>query len=136
MTFTIGQLAKAAGVGIETVRYYQRLNLLPQPEPAPAGKTFRHYPEELAERIRFVKRAQNLGFPLGEIAMLLQLDDGAERGKVRQLASARLEGVREKIRDLQRMESALAHLLHECEHADQGQRCPIIAALGAQAEAA
>ena len=125
---TIGRLAKAAGVGIETVRYYQKLHLLPQPTPAPEGQSFRHYPADTVERIRFVKQAQHLGFSLDEIGQLLQLNDGADRLKVQKLARSRLDNVREKILDLQRIEAALTHLLHECEHSGGTQACPIIAA--------
>lgn len=124
---TIGRLAKAAAVGIETVRYYQRLGLLPAAAPLPAGQAFRQYPADAVERIRFVKRAQGLGFSLDEIGQLLQLNDGADRSKVRDLARSRLDSVREKIIDLQRIEAALAHLLHECEHTGTAQACPIIA---------
>lgn len=125
---TIGRLAKAAGVGIETVRYYQRLGLLPAATPAPQGQAFRHYPMDAVERIRFVKRAQGLGFSLDDIGHLLQLNDGTNRAKVRQLARSRLDLVREKILDLQRIEKALSHLLHECEHGGTAQPCPIIEA--------
>jgi MerR family mercuric resistance operon transcriptional regulator len=130
---TIGKLARNAGVGIETIRYYQRVALLPQPEPAPAGKAFRHYPAALAERIRFIKRAQGLGFSLDEIGALLKLNDGADRRQVRQLAQARLDNVRGKIADLQHMEEALAQLLDACEHTDEAHCCPIIAAFSAEA---
>jgi MerR family mercuric resistance operon transcriptional regulator len=129
---TIGRLAKAAGVGIETVRYYQKLRLLPEPKLAPEGQTFRRYPVDMVERIRFVKRAQLLGFSLDEIGQLLQLNDGADRQKVQKLARSRLDSVREKIVDLQRIETALAHLLHECEHGGDAQACPIIAAFNGQ----
>ena len=125
---TIGRLAKAAGVGIETVRYYQKLGLLPAAAPVVQGQAFRHYPVEAVERIRFVKRAQGLGFSLDEIGQLLQLNDGTERARVRQLARSRLDNVRDKILDLQRIETALAHLLYECEHGGAAQACPIIAA--------
>lgn len=125
---TIGRLAKAAGVGIETVRYYQKLGLLPAGAPLPLGQAFRHYPNDAVERIRFVKRAQGLGFSLDEIGQLLQLNDGTDRSKVRELARSRLDSVREKVLDLQRIEAALAHLLHACEHSGTAQACPIIAA--------
>jgi len=123
---TIGRLAKAAQVGIETIRYYQRLNLLPTP--APVRNAFRHYPIAMVERIRFIKRAQDLGFSLDDIATLLQLNDGADRHQVRRLANARLENIRVKIADLNRMESILSELVHECEHAGHARSCPIIAA--------
>ncbi len=129
---TIGRLAKAAGVGIETVRYYQKLHLLPQPIEAHEGQAFRRYSPDTVERIRFVKRAQLLGFSLDEIGQLLQLNDGADRLRVQQLARSRLDNVRAKILDLQRIDAALSHLLHECEHGGGTQACPIIAAFNGQ----
>jgi Hg(II)-responsive transcriptional regulator len=126
-TMTIGRLAKAANVGIETIRYYQRRTLLPQP--APAQGAFRHYPVDLIDRIRFIKRAQDLGFSLDEIAALLQLNDGIDRRAIRRLASERLENIRSKIADLQRMESMLSHMIHACESTNHKHSCPIISAL-------
>lgn len=128
---TIGRLARAADVGIETIRYYQRRNLLPTPDPE--GGAFRYYPAELIDRIRFIKRAQDLGFSLDEIFTLLQLEDGADRKAIRQTAGERLAEIRNKIADLQRMEGVLAHLIHECQATGRTKSCPIIAALaGAQ----
>ena len=129
---TIGRLAKAAHVGIETIRYYQRLKLLPTPEPV--HNAFRHYPIETIERIRFIKRAQDLGFTLDDIAALLQLNDGTDRRRIRQLANMRLDNIRTKIADLTRMETILAELVHECEHAGHARSCPIIAAFSGTAE--
>jgi Hg(II)-responsive transcriptional regulator len=129
---TIGRLAKAAQVGIETIRYYQRLNLLPTP--TPVRNAFRHYPVEMIERIRFIKRAQDLGFSLEDISALLQLNDGTDRSQVRQLANLRLKAIREKIADLNRMESILAELVHECEHAGHARSCPIIAAFSGSSD--
>jgi Hg(II)-responsive transcriptional regulator len=123
---TIGKLAKAAQVGIETIRYYQRLKLLSTPQPV--HNAFRYYPADTVERIRFIKRAQGLGFSLDEVAALLRLNDGTDRRQIRQLAKARLENIRDKINDLTRMESILAGLVDECEHAAQANCCPIIAA--------
>ncbi len=124
---TIGKLASAAGVGVETVRYYQRRNLLPTPA-SPDG-AFRTYLPELADRIRFIKRSQELGFSLEQIATLLQLEDGSDRQAVRQLAADKLAHIRAKIADLAKMETVLAHLIHECEATGQARPCPIIAAL-------
>jgi Hg(II)-responsive transcriptional regulator len=124
---TIGKLACAAGVGVETVRYYQRRKLLPAPG-SPDG-AFRTYPPELADRIRFIKRAQELGFSLEQVATLLQLEDGSDRPAVRQLAADKLAHIRAKIADLAKMEAVLAHLIHECEASGQAKPCPIIAAL-------
>lgn len=124
---TIGRLAKAANVGVETIRYYQQRRLLPIPE---ANRTaFRYYPAELISRIRFIKRAQELGFTLDEITELLQLNDGADRRSIRRITSHRLQNIRQKIADLTRMEVALAHLLTECETHSATRSCPIIAAL-------
>jgi Hg(II)-responsive transcriptional regulator len=128
---TIGRLARAAAVGVETVRYYQRRQLLPLPEAS--GSTFRHYPAALVERIRFIKRAQELGFSLDEIATLLQLEQGAERKAIREVATDKRRQIREKIADLQRMEGVLSHLIDACALSGQAQPCPIIAALAGQA---
>lgn len=129
---TIGRLAKAANVGIETIRYYQRLGLLPTP--VPIDSAFRHYPVEIVDRVQFIKRAQNLGFSLEEIASLLALNDGTDRTSIQRLASGRLTNIRSKIADLQRIEGMLAHLLHECEQTDHANACPIIAAFASDTE--
>ena len=123
---TIGRLAKAAQVGIETIRYYQRQQLLPTP-PATRG-AFRYYPTSLIERIRFIKRAQELGFSLSEIGTLLRLADGTDRRSIRKLAADRLAQIRAKLIDLHRMEAALKHALHDCEATGLKNPCPIIAA--------
>ena len=123
---TIGRLARAAGVNLETVRYYQRLKLLPVP---PAQGAFRTYPTETTARIRFIKRAQDLGFTLKEIAGLLALQDGADRKAIRAIASERLSQTRRKLEDLRRMERTLDHLIERCSAVRGRHRCPIIAAL-------
>ena len=123
---TIGRLARAAGVGVETIRYYQQRLLLPVPV---ASGGFRHYPAELVDRIRFVKRAQELGFSLDEISGLLRLHDGSDRKSIRQIASARLAQIEAKLADLHRMESVLKHLIAACEHTKAGLPCPIIETL-------
>jgi len=125
-TLTIGHLARAAGVGVETIRYYQQRGLLPVPE---ASGAYRRYPVALGERIRFVKRAQELGFSLEEISELLQLEDGKDRDAIRAIANARLAQIQHKLDDLTRMQRALTHLVHDCEHTDAAQPCPIIATL-------
>jgi len=123
---TIGRLARKAGVGVETVRYYQQRNLLPVPAKAGA---FRYYSPELVDTIRFVKRAQELGFTLDEIAELLRLHDGANRALIRQIAMARLQQIVAKLADLERMQGVLKHLVDECEHTGSDRPCPIIATL-------
>ena len=124
---TIGALAQAAGVGVETVRYYQRRGLLPHP--AATQSTYRRYPPAVAARLRFIRRAQQLGFTLDEIAGLLQLADGTDRRSIRRITAARLAQLRERMADMQRMADALEHVLHECEHAERAPRCPIIEAI-------
>jgi len=123
---TIGRLARAAEVGIETIRYYQKLNLLPIP--APNGMAFRQYPLALVKRIRFIKRSQDLGFTLSEIASLLALEDGADRVAIRRIANARLNDINKRIADLERMQNILTHLIHECEMTGRTKPCPIISA--------
>jgi Hg(II)-responsive transcriptional regulator len=131
---TIGRLAKASGVGVETVRYYQRRQLLPVP--AAGDSAFRSYPPELIDRIRFIKRAQLLGFSLDEITTLLRLEDGRDRQAIRDVARDKLAHIHEKIADLQRMETVLSKLVCECEVTGKAQPCPIIAALAGELETA
>ena len=122
-TLTIGRLARAADVGVETIRYYQDRQLLPIP---PSDGAFRYYPLSLVDRIRFIKRAQELGFSLGEVRELLQLEDGADRISIRRVAGERLSQIEAKLADLKRMQRVLKGLLTECEHTGAGLPCPII----------
>lgn len=123
---TIGRLARAAGVGVETVRYYQGRGLLPVPRPEGG---IRYYAPGLVDRIGFIKRAQGLGFTLQEIATLLDLADGRNRGAVRAVTAERLEQIRDKSRDLSRMEATLNDLLATCIATGEVHPCPIIEAL-------
>ena len=125
---TIGRLAQAADVGVETIRYYQERRLLPVPERSGA---FRRYASSLVQRIRFIKRAQELGFSLDEVAELLGLEDGIDRRSIRRIASDRLAQIETKVADLRRMQRVLKHLVVECEHTDAGRPCPIIRSLAA-----
>lgn len=125
---TIGALAAAAEVGVETVRYYQRRGLLPVP---PSATGYRRYGAEVLARLRFIRRAQALGFTLEEIGELLKLQDGTDRRSVRRIAQARLAQLTERIGDMQKMARALEHLIHECEHSSRAPRCPIIASIEA-----
>ncbi|MDP9043665.1 MAG: MerR family DNA-binding protein [Pseudomonadota bacterium] len=127
-TLTIGSLARAAEVGVETIRYYQARALLPIP---PRTGAFRHYPVRLVERIRFIKRAQELGFSLDEIAQLLALGEGVDRVAIRRLAGERLAQIERKLCDLRRMQKVLRHLLIDCEHTGAEKPCPIIETLSA-----
>lgn len=124
---TIGALAKAAGVNVETIRFYQRKRLLSQPD-RPHGR-IRHYGQADLARLKFVKSAQRLGFSLDEVGQLLTLEDGTHCSQAAELAALRLADVRARLADLQRMETALSRLLTEC-HAQHGNvACPLIAAL-------
>jgi len=123
---TIGLLARAAQVNIETVRYYQTRKLLPIPRPAGA---FRYYPVELVQRIQFIKRAQELGFSLEEIRELLRLNDGVDRASIRKIARARLEQIETKLHELSRMRCALNGLIEDCQHSAESAPCPIIQTL-------
>lgn len=125
-SLTIGKLAKHAGVGVETIRYYQQRDLLPVPE---ASGAYRYYPKALGDRIRFIKRAQELGFSLEAVSQLLSLEDGLDRTSIRGIAGQRLNEIQVKLDDLNRMRKALTHLIHECEHTGSEQPCPIIATL-------
>lgn len=128
--FSIGGFAEAAGVNVETIRFYQRKGLLPAPD-KPYG-SIRRYGETDVARVRFVKSAQRLGFSLAEVADLLTLDDGTHCHEARQLAQHKLADVRARLADLQRIASALATLVHDC-HASHGTvSCPLIDALREQ----
>ncbi len=125
--FTIGALAKAAGVNVETIRFYQRKGLLPQPVRA-HGSIRRYAPADFA-RLHFIRSAQRLGFTLGEIAQLLRLEDGAHCGEARVLAEEKLADVRARIEDLRNIEAALAQLVRGCRAARATVACPLIEAL-------
>lgn len=124
---TIGTLAKAAGVNVETIRFYQRKGLLPSPE-KPYG-SIRRYRAADVSRIRFVKSAQRLGFSLDEVAQLLRLEDGAHCSEAAGIAAQRLTDVRARLRDLARMEAVLSRLVGECQASGGLVSCPLIAAL-------
>ena len=126
-TLTIGKLAKNANVGIETIRYYQSRGLLPIPDGATG---YRQYPVDLIDRIRFIKRAQELGFNLDEIGELLSLHGSHQRESIQQITAARLTQISAKITDLQRMQTVLNRLLTECESTDIDAPCPIIRSIG------
>ena len=126
-TLTIGAFAKAAGVNVETIRFYQRKGLLPEPD-KPYG-SIRRYGETDVTRVRFVKSAQRLGFSLDEIAELLRLEDGTHCEEASSLAEHKLKDVREKQADLARIEAALTDLVCACHAAKGKVSCPLIASL-------
>ena len=123
---TIGRLAKTAAVNIETIRYYERRGIIEQP-PTPA-QGFRTYPQETLERILFIKRSQELGFTLDEIANLLSLGD-AHCLEVQEMAEGKLASVRDKIADLRRLETVLDNLVTQCRTNPDQSHCPIVEAL-------
>lgn len=120
---TIGTLAASADVGVETVRFYQRKDLLAVP---PRAGGIRRYDERDVERLRFIKRAQAAGFTLAEIGELLELDAGDDRVRARELARARIAALDAKIAELKDARASLARLAKECGEERAGP-CPIIA---------
>ena len=122
---SISQVAKEAGVNIETVRYYERLGLIPEQPRTDSG--YRIFSTEVVQRIRFIKRSQDLGFTLAEIQELLALteSEGCTCGEVRQFTSQKLEEVESKIRDLENIKSVLQNLLSKCGEGTINT-CPII----------
>ena len=130
MSCTIGRLAEAADVHVETIRYYQRRGLLAEPPKPPGG--IRRYDESHARRLRFIKHAQALGFGLDEVADLLALDDGQHCRGAERIGAQKLAVVRQRINQLRRMERALATLVERC-HGNRGKvHCPLMHALAAE----
>ncbi|WP_404481001.1 MerR family transcriptional regulator [Novosphingobium sp. BL-52-GroH] len=127
MALTISELARSGGVGVETVRFYQRKGLLRDPRPGGAGGGHRHYGEEDVRRLGFIRSAKAAGFILDEIAELLGLDASDDRARARQMAEARLEHLDREIAQLERARGALRRLAAECAGGRAGP-CPIIAA--------
>ena len=126
---TIGYLAKAADVNVETIRYYQRVNLITEPIKPTLG--YRVYPEETLKRIKFIKRAQQLGFSLKEIGELLQLGEG-HCEDVRQLAEIKRTQIDKQIRDLQNLRKTLSQLITSCKSNSDNSHCAIVETLSEQ----
>ena len=131
---TIGRLAKAAGVNVETIRYYQRRGLVDEPSKPLGGH--RRYALSAASRVRFIKRAQQLGFTLDEVTGLLRLEDGQSCRETRLLAERKLTLIEKRIADLNRMRRTLKSLIAECAAGQRPRSCPIIATLSAESEVA
>ncbi|NMG34547.1 MerR family transcriptional regulator [Azoarcus sp. TTM-91] len=128
-SYTIGTLARAAQVNVETIRYYQRRGLLPRP--AVVGGGYRTYSETDLARLRAIKRAQHLGFSLEEIETLLSLNEETDRVKARNLAQDKVSLIDARIVQLMEMRNALAELVDCCRHGDTAAPCPILRALSA-----
>ena len=128
-SYTIASLADAAGVNLETVRYYQRRGLMPEPARPLGG--IRRYGEAEVERLRFIKRAQVVGFTLAEIQSLLNLRTRQSCSATRELAAARLRLVDARIRELRHLRKELAHWVADCDANREDSACPVIERLAA-----
>jgi MerR family mercuric resistance operon transcriptional regulator len=127
VALTIGEVSRASGVHVETIRYYQGLGIVRVP-PRPASG-FRRYSDQDVARLRFIKRAQHLGFTLDESKTLLQLEDGQSCRETRLLAERKLAAIEARIADLTRMRALLKDLIGACESGTRPRACPIIATL-------
>ena len=124
VSLTVGELAKVAGVHVETVRYYQRRGLLATPERHYG--TIRRYTDIDRDRLRFIRRAQRLGFTLEEIAQLLALDAIRDRDQARALAAAKVADLDTRIADLRTMRRVLVERIEHCAHGQPAEPCPIL----------
>ncbi|MBT62799.1 MAG: heavy metal-responsive transcriptional regulator [Puniceicoccaceae bacterium] len=126
---TTGKAAEEAGVGRETLRFYEREGLIEKPIRGNSG--YRQYPPETIARVRFIRRAKELGFTLNEIRDLLALSDppNAECAQFRAHAKSKIEEIRSKIGKLRKVERALSSLVDTCERSGTPQKCPILDAL-------
>jgi len=132
MGMKIGDVAERGGVNLQTIRYYERERLLPEPPRLASG--YRMFPESAVRRVRFIKRAQELGFSLAEIRELLSLRENADAGAqdMRQRAKAKVADINEKIRTLRAMKDALNALAESCPGCGPLSECPILDALDAK----
>ena len=126
-SLTIGGLAKAANVNVETIRYYQRRGLLSEPKRPLGG--IRRYGSADIDRLTLVKTAQQLGFSLDEVGDLLRLEDGTHCQEASALAEHKLKDVREKIERLVKIEKALSDMVSQCHARPDSIACPLIASL-------
>jgi MerR family transcriptional regulator, copper efflux regulator len=126
MALKIGEVAERGGVNLQTIRYYEREGLLPEPPRLASG--YRMFPTETVRRVRFIKRAQDLGFTLAEIKELLSLriDSKRNRADVRALAEAKMSDIEEKIRTLKKMKRVLGELTERCSGCGPSSECPIL----------
>jgi len=123
MARTISKLAKILAVNVETIRFYERKGLIQQPLKPSIG--YRHYPDKTLNRIRFIKRSQELGFTLNEISSLLEVNDNPCH-VVQELAAKKLSTIQHKLKHLKGLETALKDLLIQCDKNDDESICPII----------
>ncbi len=127
--FTIGEVAKAAGVGVETVRFYERKGLIPDPPRRPSG--YRAYPKAVVDRIVFIRHAKELGFSLKEIGDLLSLRvaRNANCARVKRRTEDKIRDIESKIRRLQRWRRTLRKLAEACDERRPTSECPILGAI-------
>lgn len=124
---TIGRVAKLAGVNVETIRYYQRRRLIAEPDKPHMG--YRRYPADIVKHIRFIKRAQAIGFTLEEIVELLRLEEARACAETRALAAQKMQLIDRKLTDLAAMRKALTGLVQQCDRKQPAKGCPIIQVL-------
>jgi MerR family copper efflux transcriptional regulator len=131
-SLTIGAVAKRVGVAIDTIRYYEREGLLPEPRRRASG--YRSYGEDAVAQLRFIRRAKELGFTLEEIRELLALSADRQRGvkAVKQRAEQRLAAIEQRIAELRRVRDGLAQLVASCPGHGKPEECPILRALSGE----
>ncbi len=134
-SLTIGRLAQLGGVNLETVRYYERRGLLPKPPRTQSG--YRQFSPDAAQRLRFIKRAQELGFSLNEVRELLalRLESRTNRAEVRRRAQTKIADIDCKIAALAAMKATLHDLAERCEHCGLSSKCPILTSLDQESSA-
>jgi Hg(II)-responsive transcriptional regulator len=125
----IGEAAEQAGVNVQTLRYYERRGLLPRAPRRSSG--YREFPDDAVRVVRFIKRAQDLGFSLDEVEQLLRLrrQSGRNRGRIRAVAEQKIREIDRKILELEHIRKALRSLVHACHQGSSALECPIIEAL-------
>jgi MerR family mercuric resistance operon transcriptional regulator len=128
----IGQLAQRAAVNLQTIRYYEREGLLPEPPRLSSG--YRLYTDSTVRRVRFIKRAQEIGFSLAEIRELLSLraDGQRERNEVRAIAQAKIADIEDKMRTLKAMKTVLNRLTERCSGCGPASECPILESIDSE----
>ena len=130
----IGEVAKRGGIGVETVRYYEREGLIPQPERSPSG--YRRYPETVVKQLQFIQHAKTLGFSLKDISELIALKNkpGTTCKKVRATAVTKAAAIQEKIDALEKMKIALSPLIDQCKSTNPIDDCPILSTIDAETD--
>lgn len=130
----VGKVAQLAHVNIETIRYYERQGLIPPPPRRESG--YRNYPKETVDIVNFIKRAQEVGFSLKEIANLISLRTGSDTtcGDIKRLSESKILEIEGKIQSLNRMKDELVKLVSECQENRQVHECPVLLAFGEERE--